>query len=77
MTPQETIRKILDLAVVDGRIEDAVAVLNEYAAEKELMARIDENKSVFEMLKIHGNARCMFSVRERIQNLYLKLNNKL
>ncbi len=34
MTPQETIRKILDLAVVDGRIEDAVAVLNEYAAVK-------------------------------------------
>jgi hypothetical protein len=40
---------------------------------KVLQAQIEENNSILEMLKIHGNERCVFVVKDRIEELQQKL----
>lgn len=40
---------------------------------KVIQAQINENNSVLEMLKIHGNERCIFIVKNRIKNLQQQL----
>ena len=50
-----------------------VGANSKYVQTKILQAQIDENNSVLEMLKIHGNERCMFVVRHRIKELEQQL----
>jgi hypothetical protein len=40
---------------------------------KVLQAQIEENNSILEMLKTHGNERCVFVVKDRIEELQQKL----
>jgi hypothetical protein len=40
---------------------------------KIIQAQIDENTSILEMLKMHGNDRCIYVIRERIINLEQQL----
>jgi predicted proteasome-type protease len=42
-------------------------------AKLDLTNTIEENLSVIEMLKLHGNERCIFAVKQRIKDLKQQL----
>ena len=48
---------------------------SKYVQAKIIQAQIEENNSILEMLKMHGNDRCIYVIRERIINLEQQLNN--
>jgi len=59
----------------DGAITHAFTsgANSKYVQAKIIQAQIDENNSILEMLKMHGNDRCIYVIKERIINLEQQL----